>query len=542
MRFSPATTTTGVSWLIGLLIVAGAAAQASRILSTRSPTGETPFHSANDRSRWCTVASLVELGTYEIDAWQAIRDPKTGRNTWNSIDKVRHRGWDGKQHYYSSKPPLLSTIYAGVYSVVRKLTGTNLTHRTFYAARLILLIVNLVPLIAFWWLCARWLRHANLDDWSQVAMMTFLIWGTFVSTFANTLNNHLPAALAAGGSIWLVDRMLLRNDLRLRWFVLAGLATGFTAANELPALSWVAAVGGLLVILDWRRTLIGYACGLLPIAIAFAVTTYLAHGSLRPPYAHRSLGPLVTSMPLEQVGSSGKYNIQAIADHLKTVSIALSGKLETRTSRTAGVVALSDTNQQYQFALTEKDGKLNIHHWDDWYDYPKSYWYPDQVKGVDRGERSRIAYALHALIGHHGVLSLTPFWLVAICGCWQVLAARSPKQSVSMRQRIWTDKQVQLMLAIVATTVVCLAFYLLRPLQDRNYGGVSSGFRWMFWFTPLWFWLAAHGISLAKHDWKRRLVELAIGISVFSATYPWSNPWTNPWIMQYLEYIELVHY
>src|SRR5437870_252518 len=26
-----------------------------------------PFLSANDRSRWCTIRSLVEFGTYEID-------------------------------------------------------------------------------------------------------------------------------------------------------------------------------------------------------------------------------------------------------------------------------------------------------------------------------------------------------------------------------------------------------------------------------------------------------------------------------------------
>ena len=40
---------------------------------------------------------------------------------------------------------------------------------------------------------------------------------------------------------------------------------------------------------------------------------------------------------------------------------------------------------------------------------------------------------------------------------------------------------------IAALTLVCLVFYIgLRPQEDRNYGGMTSGFRWMFWFTPLW--------------------------------------------------------
>src|SRR4051812_314895 len=38
--------------------------QEARLEETR----QRPFLSANDRSRWCTVRSLVEHGTYEIDA------------------------------------------------------------------------------------------------------------------------------------------------------------------------------------------------------------------------------------------------------------------------------------------------------------------------------------------------------------------------------------------------------------------------------------------------------------------------------------------
>ena len=35
-------------------------------------------------------------------------------------------------------------------------------------------------------------------------------------------------------------------------------------------------------------------------------------------------------------------------------------------------------------------------------------------------------------------------------------------------------------------TLVCLAFYVFWPTVDRNYGGMASGFRWVFWMAPLW--------------------------------------------------------
>src|SRR5688500_5896485 len=77
---------------------------------------QRPFLSANDRSRWMTIRSLVEHGTYEIDEI-------VGQPTWDTIDMVQHRGRDGELHLYSSKPPLLATLLAGEYWLIIRLTG-----------------------------------------------------------------------------------------------------------------------------------------------------------------------------------------------------------------------------------------------------------------------------------------------------------------------------------------------------------------------------------------------------------------------------------
>ncbi len=66
-----------LGWLCRLLIVIAAVVQLSRILQVQSSTGEVPFFSANDRSRWCTIASLAVNGSYEIDDVLEIRDPST---------------------------------------------------------------------------------------------------------------------------------------------------------------------------------------------------------------------------------------------------------------------------------------------------------------------------------------------------------------------------------------------------------------------------------------------------------------------------------
>jgi hypothetical protein len=40
----------------------------------------------------------------------------------------------------------------------------------------------------------------------------------------------------------------------------------------------------------------------------------------------------------------------------------------------------------------------------------------------------------------------------------------------------------------------------------------------------------------------RGVAYLLLGVSVFSATYPWTNPWRHPWAYQWCEYMGWVRY
>lgn len=508
------------------IVLLGTTAQIVRIIQVRSPSDNTPFHSANDKSRWCTIAALAIDGTYEIDKLLEIREPPKNRRTWYTIDLVRHRGDDGELHYYSSKPPLLPTLYAGVYLAVRSATGATLMNHTFFVARIMLILVNLIPLVILWIIMARKaIREHATNTWAVCILAAFASFGTFLSTFSNTLNNHLPAAVAAGVSLWCLDRIIHRGQRQWYWFVVCGLSTSFTAANEMPALSWLAIVGALLLLIDARRTLLAYVPALLPVAIAFFVTNYIAHGVWRPAYTHRDLGAKVFELPVEAGTLPDSLSIVSLVEACRENNLNFSENSVIRPARRSGVFELWDeTNRQRLGLRLDQPDKIGVYLWDDWYDYPGSYWVSGSKKGVDLGEPSRLTYTFHCLIGHHGIFSLTPFWLLAVYGAGASFRRTEKPMRANLHQL--------LVAAIVVTTIVCVSFYLARPLEDRNYGGVCSGLRWVFWMTPLWFWLTCEGLKSVKHFVLRRAIEFALLVSIFSANYPWSNPWTAPWIMQ----------
>jgi len=89
--------------------------------------------------------------------------------------------------------------------------------------------------------------------------------------------------------------------------------------------------------------------------------------------------------------------------------------------------------------------------------------------------------------------------------------------------------------AVATVSVVVVAFYLTRPQLDRNYGGTSSGFRWVFWLAPLWVMAVVPAVDrLGGSRSGRALALVLLGLSVVSVSFPTWSPWTTPWIEQWL--------
>lgn len=421
---------------------------------------QRPFLSGNDRSRWATVRALVEHGTYQID--DVIQEPG-----WDTIDMVKHddqgnAAYPADQgHLYSSKPPLFSTLMAGEYWIVHRLTGTTLGTHPYEIGRFMLITINVTALVVMLVCLAAAAERFGTTDYGRIFMVASAAFGTLLTTFVIAINNHLIAAasaaacLAAAFPIW--------YDERREWwrYAAVGFLAAFTVTNELPALAFFGLLG-LAFLWRWPRdTLVAATPAALIVAAAYFGTVYAAHGTLIPPYGQRA-----------------------------------------------------EENNWYHYEYT-REGKVRESYWNDRLKRSK----------VDQGEADPATYALHALVGHHGIFSLTPIWLLTIPG-------------LALYCRRNGDSHRALAAFIALLTLVCIAFFLLRPIEDRNYGGTSSGFRWVFWLAPLWL----IGL-LPAADWcastrlRRGFAAVLLALSALSVSYPTWNPWTHPWLMNFFAYL-----
>jgi hypothetical protein len=268
-----------------LLIIAVAGIQGVAAISTTtlhySPTRAWPRHpihspmlSANDRSRWCTVWSLVERGTYQIDEIIEVRG-------WNTIDKGKFQG-----HFYSSKPPFLSTLVAGIYWPLKRVFGLDLLTRTHETVQTILFLVNGIPWLVALWLLAQLAERYGKTDWSRLFFVAAAAFGTFLSTFLITLNNHNPAACSVVFALWPLLQ-IVHEHRRDGWaFAAVGFWGAFAVCCEIPA----APLGVLLFVALYRcaprQTLTWFVpAAAIPLLFFFA-TNWLCTGGLMPFYSN----------------------------------------------------------------------------------------------------------------------------------------------------------------------------------------------------------------------------------------------------------------
>lgn len=438
-------------YVCALIIVVSAATSLASVLGVTHrfnprvwPDRRTPFFSANDRSRWCTVWALVERGTYQID--EIVERPG-----WETIDKVR---WQG--HFYSSKPTLLPTLVAGVYWAVKQSTGWTLDDRqhAHSAAHAVLFIVNWIP-----WVISLVLLAVISDRYARTGLgCVFVVataaWGTFLTTFVNTLNNHTAAAWSIVFALYPAMR-IMADGKRNGWrFALAGLFAAFAVTNELPACVFGAAMFVMLVRTDLKKTLCWFVpAALIPLA-GFFYTTYLASGGWIPFYAYFG-------------------------------------------------------TEVYEYV----------------HEGMPSYWM--NPAGIDAGGDGRLTYLFHCLIGHHGILSLSPVFLLTVVGwCYGRRFREFPLRSFS-----WLG---------LGLTLWLLTFVVIKT---NNYGGNTSGLRWAFWLIPFWLVTMIPVIDEWGHRRSFRiLAAVLLSISVFSAAFPRVNPWQSPWLMDVLRNWGMIDY
>ncbi|MFO1094777.1 MAG: hypothetical protein U0992_15945 [Planctomycetaceae bacterium] len=314
-----------LAWLCRLVIVVSTALSIARLMQAE------PLQSANDRSRWCTVRALVEQGTYRID--DARRVPG-----WDTIDLVKH-----EDHFYSTKPPLLATLVAGLYWAIRHTLRWTLGNNLEATTRLILCLINIFPMTIALTLLLRMVRRTATSSFAVILTALTAGFGTLLLPFLTTFNNHTPGAVSVIFTLYAVFQIVSENRRAWWWFAQAGFWPAFAFTCELPAAAFLAAIIGWLALLSFRKTLLGFVpAAVIPLA-AFFATNYAVAGTLTPFYS-------------------------------------------------------SYGSDKYEFV----------------HEGIPSYWM--HPRGIDKATDSFPVYLLHCILGHHGLLSLSPIFVLTLIG------------------------------------------------------------------------------------------------------------------------------
>ena len=311
-----------------------------------------PTFSSNDRSRWATVRSLVEEGTFVIGKRVPDeKDPKGYRDEgilftdgFKSVDVVLH---PDRQEFFSTKPPLLTLLTAGEYWLMHKFLHWNIAEQRWEVVVVTLLTLNVLPLAISLLLLARLLEAHGKTDWGRLFVFATACFGTFLTTFTVTLNNHVPASCCVFFAMYAIVKPRGEGEpISPVAGLVAGLFTGIAVSLDLPAACLVGVFAAVLLFRSPKTLLTFLPAALLPMALQTWVN-HEAIGTWEPVYA-----------------------------------------------KFGGI--------WYEYPGSHWAKRL----------LPNQPQYP----GIDFASEPKGLYAFHLLFGHHGLFSLTPVWALALVG------------------------------------------------------------------------------------------------------------------------------
>jgi len=434
--------------------------------------------SFNDRSRLAAVESRVARGTWVIDESPFSR----------TVDRIYVDG-----HFYSDKPPVLTAIASGVYTVLHKCFHLSLDAGwcdfdegpchcrafcddspdwAYYLLTLTLIGLPSALMLALFY-------HATglfgLDNPAALLLTAALGLATQVFPYSTVFNSHVPATacLLAGFYALLraqkpgfgVDDLSAQTGKNLVspfWLFIAGLLTALAFTFDLGAGLFFVAFFGYAVWGHQRRAWPYLLGGLFPITWMILLD-YQIVGNPLPPYMY-----------------------------------------------TAG------------------------------YDYPGSR-FPQTIAG-NRSPENVLIYGLRLLFGDHGLFAFSPVLLWAVVAL--VLVWRN-RPSTSSPPRVLAVAEhranwLRVAAALIGLTSVLFVLYFI--LFTDNFGGAAYGPRWYTVFTPLLFLFIAakwrNQVFRKKSGlWTRRLLFLALTCISFVNSYQGAlNPWRTATPLLRLEY------
>jgi hypothetical protein len=382
------------------------------------------FHSravlaANDASRWDTVWSLTHGEGYVID-----------EAPYETADKVRNHG-----HFYSSKPALLPTLVAALSLVVSGITGATLPDKDYILVPIVVTLINTLPFALVMYHFGRWLAGLPYSDFTKMFCLLTAAFGTYLTAYNTSLNNHTVAAVALLFTLIIGSRISAVRPARARDFLACGLLSAWVVANELPAGFFCVLIFLHLWRIDRAKTVKFFVPGALLVTILFFCCTRRATGGFIPFYLRKNL-----------------------------------------------------------------------------YHYPGSFWNEPQM--IFGWNDSRAVYIFNFILGHHGLISLSP---VLLFGLWGMFTKQTP---------------APLRFAAIALTAINSVFIFS---VTHDYGGNVQGPRWFMWLIPFWLLCMPPVVERFGNSTFGKLILMEVLAFSFAslcyATFAWpSGPWSPSWI------------
>jgi hypothetical protein len=239
-------------------------------------------YSSNDASRLAAIDSLVTRGTWAIDDSRFL-----------TVDKVKLG-----DRFYSDKPPLLSFVGAGLYSILHQTLGLTLQPDGCDALRspaycraalesaeadwayfiLTLLLVS-SPATLILVLVYRFARRRGFNNSSSLLFIAVLGLGTAIWPYSTVFTNHVPAAAATLVGLYLLVR---RESLTRGQLVLIGFSSALAAAIDLS--TGVFAIGYLWLCARRSRSYVSWfvAGAIVPAVITLALNYQITGTVLLP--------------------------------------------------------------------------------------------------------------------------------------------------------------------------------------------------------------------------------------------------------------------
>lgn len=240
-------------------------------------TGKT-IKNINPASRFLTMESLVEQGSFAI----------TEKNNY-TCDKISRGG-----EYYSSKPPVLTAVGAGIYYVLHNMFNLNLPQGGIIdyldeiniSVYIITFALAGAPYLLLLFYFYKTLNLFKIEGLYKTLLMLGLGFGTLYLPYSTTLNNH-----TAGGSFLFIGFFYLlktklagKNENKKKYMSLSGFFTSAAAVIDLPTgLTFLLLFALYYLFTGQKKYLFFYIFSTTPLLAAHLYLNFIITGSFIPP-------------------------------------------------------------------------------------------------------------------------------------------------------------------------------------------------------------------------------------------------------------------